>query len=104
MTYDFTGISNQPVNGATEFSGSFTIDSNPNDPIALPAWDRSGIGENWCGRLPERQSGRPDDVLPQYAAESRQRDLLGIRDVVPVIPETPTTQVQPYVNFMLQGS
>ena len=28
ITYDFSGVLNQPVNGSTSFSGSFTLDSN----------------------------------------------------------------------------
>jgi len=46
ITYDFAGTFNQPVNGSNQFSGSFTIDSNPTVPIALPSWDSGGVGEN----------------------------------------------------------
>jgi hypothetical protein len=48
ITYDFAGTLNQLLNGTTQFSGSFTIDSNPNDNggFATPGGAGIVIGEN----------------------------------------------------------
>lgn len=46
ITYDFTGTLNQPVDGSTRFSGTFTIDSVPNTNVGLIFGEYAGIGED----------------------------------------------------------
>ena len=46
ITYDFAGTLSQPIDGATQFSGSFTIDTNPNQ-VVDTIWDNaSAFGED----------------------------------------------------------
>jgi hypothetical protein len=46
ITYDFAGTVSQPVDGSSQFSGSFTIDSVPNVPVATPGGSGSVVGED----------------------------------------------------------
>ena len=67
VTYDFTGTLNQPVDGSTTFTGSFTINANPTvNPVANPYVAEDGSDVSLSVNL-----GGAYDQLRQYAAVIR---------------------------------
>jgi len=67
VTYDFTGTLNQPVDGSTTFTGSFTINANPTvNLVANPYVAEDGSDVSLSVNL-----GGAYDQLRQYAAVVR---------------------------------
>lgn len=99
ITYDFTGTLNQPINGSSQFSGSFTIDSsNPNGGggVITPGGSGTVIGENGDQvSMTVHLGGQRIDFVntPQGPNSARFEAIGGVAIEVPLPPMAAPTVV-----------
>jgi hypothetical protein len=100
ITYDFSGTFNQPINGSTQFSGTFTIDSNPTILISLPSWESGGVGENGADvSLTAHIGGQTID----FVNTSQNPENAMFEAAVLGTGEVTRDPAPPSVDFSLQG-